>query len=259
VDAAQSFYVGDAAGRPKGWALKKKKDFSDSDRAFAHNIGLRFYSPEEFWHGHAPVSFEWGDTIPTRFSFADASAALLKASSSSSSSDESKTKTEYAKTTQELVIFTGSPACGKSTFAQKHFVSHGYAYVNQDTLGSLAKCVNACEAALAAGKSCVIDNTNSSPATRGRYVAKAQAAGVPVRSFVFDVDKPLVFHLNLYRESLTEGARKRLPAVAIHSFFKNVTPPSAAEDGIDEIVTIKFGPPRFSDARALGLFFQKHT
>ena len=32
VDVDESIYVGDAAGRPAGWAPGKKKDFSISDR-----------------------------------------------------------------------------------------------------------------------------------------------------------------------------------------------------------------------------------
>lgn len=40
VDICKSFYVGDAAGR--------KKDFSNSDKLFAENIGIDFLTPEEF-------------------------------------------------------------------------------------------------------------------------------------------------------------------------------------------------------------------
>ena len=36
----QCTYVGDAAGRLKGWQPGKSKDFSCSDRMFAANIGI---------------------------------------------------------------------------------------------------------------------------------------------------------------------------------------------------------------------------
>lgn len=41
VDRENSFYVGDAAGRPG--------DFADTDRTFAENIGIPFIVPEEFF------------------------------------------------------------------------------------------------------------------------------------------------------------------------------------------------------------------
>ena len=40
VDLANCFYVGDAAGRAKNWAPGKAKDFSCSDRMFAHNLSI---------------------------------------------------------------------------------------------------------------------------------------------------------------------------------------------------------------------------
>lgn len=60
ADLSQSYYIGDAAGRPGGWKAGMKRDFSCSDRcvgtsffthsmiygqivrAFASNIGLKF-------------------------------------------------------------------------------------------------------------------------------------------------------------------------------------------------------------------------
>jgi len=44
---AASFYCGDAAGRPK--TATRPKDFSDTDIKFAHNVGLTFKTPEEFF------------------------------------------------------------------------------------------------------------------------------------------------------------------------------------------------------------------
>ena len=47
VDPTRSFYVGDAAGRPA--RAGRKEDFSDSDRAFAAAVGIRFYTETEFF------------------------------------------------------------------------------------------------------------------------------------------------------------------------------------------------------------------
>lgn len=40
INMKKSFYCGDAAGRPK--TATTKKDFSDTDRKFAINVGLPF-------------------------------------------------------------------------------------------------------------------------------------------------------------------------------------------------------------------------
>lgn len=49
---ADSFYCGDAAGRVANWAPGKKKDHSMADKLMAENLGLEFYTPEEFFLKH---------------------------------------------------------------------------------------------------------------------------------------------------------------------------------------------------------------
>ena len=45
----ESFYCGDAAGRPA--TKNKQKDFSDGDLKFAQNIWLKFHTPESLFLG----------------------------------------------------------------------------------------------------------------------------------------------------------------------------------------------------------------
>lgn len=65
VDKKKSFYVGDAAGRPNGWKLGKKKDFSCSDRMFGANAKVQFATPEEFFLGEKPAQFNWNSIDPS--------------------------------------------------------------------------------------------------------------------------------------------------------------------------------------------------
>ena len=60
VDLAASVYVGDAAGRGRGWDGKSatKKDHSASDRKFAMNVGIGFATPEPYFLGHKEAEYK---------------------------------------------------------------------------------------------------------------------------------------------------------------------------------------------------------
>ena len=69
IDLSKSMFVGDAAGRPKNWKPStSRKDFSCGDRKFALNVGIQFYTPEEFFLGEKPYAdFEWRSINPKEF------------------------------------------------------------------------------------------------------------------------------------------------------------------------------------------------
>ncbi len=46
-------------GRAAGWKTGASRDFSCTDRAFAHNIGIGFATETEFFHRAAPCKFGW--------------------------------------------------------------------------------------------------------------------------------------------------------------------------------------------------------
>lgn len=67
TDKSQSFYVGDAAGREANWKPNGKKDHSTADRKFAANIGITFYTPEEFFLKEAKAPYNLGPFIPHEY------------------------------------------------------------------------------------------------------------------------------------------------------------------------------------------------
>lgn len=214
LDMAESYFVGDAAGR--------KRDFACSDRQCAANIGIAFYTPEEYFLSQPAVPFSWGDFVPRAIPRADAAAAVPQAAQA-----------------RELVITVGLPASGKSTFATR-LSSH--IRINQDTLKTRERCVAAAARALDEGHSVVVDNTNADISTRKVWIDLAREHGVPIRCFVFTASIELARHNNLVRAlsglpSLEK--RERLPDLAFYSFRKRYVAPTVAE-GLAAVETVDF-------------------
>uniref|UniRef100_A0ABM0MWD8 Bifunctional polynucleotide phosphatase/kinase-like n=1 Tax=Saccoglossus kowalevskii TaxID=10224 RepID=A0ABM0MWD8_SACKO len=217
VDRKKSYYVGDAAGRDKDWAPGKTRDFSCSDRMFAANCGLTFYTPEEYFLGEAAVPFQWRSTDPV---------VELKMA-------EGKAPEKYHSLEQEMIVMVGFPASGKSTFSRNYLVPHGYQVVNRDTLGTQSKCKKSCDESLKNGKSVIIDNTNPAKHVRQEYINIAKKHGVPIRCFWFQTSLPLAHHMNLYRQTQTNGDVRRVPDVGYNVFKKHFEEPDL-EEGFSE-------------------------
>ncbi|KAK7484043.1 hypothetical protein BaRGS_00024655 [Batillaria attramentaria] len=242
VDKSECVYVGDAAGRAKGWANDKPKDFSCSDRMFAANIGIKFSTPEEFFLDEKPAAFEWKSINPNEI--------LKKAT-------KPDPKQEFHKKGKELVVMVGCPASGKSTFRKRYLEPHGYVAVNRDTLGTAEKCIKVAKEALKSGKCVVADNTHPSVSARANFVQLAKAEGVPCRCFWMQTPFELAHHLNLVRQNQTNGEVRRIPDVGYNVFKKNFEEPTKAE-GFTEIVKVNF-MAKFDSTRDEEIFKQWTT
>jgi len=223
-----SFYVGDAAGR--------KGDFSCSDRKFASNVGLTFYTPEEFFLGASPQPFTMGGIdLRTHSNVTECDGLRLELGQ------------------QEMIIFVGFPGSGKSSFYRRNYGSNSkYVHINRDTLLTKAKCLKAVKEALQTGKSVVVDNTNPSASARAEYISLARSAACPVRCFHFVADKEFAKHLNIFR--CKKDGQKKVPDIAYNIYQKQFEKPSTME-GFTEVKEIKF-VPNFQSANDEALFSQ---
>lgn len=217
VDYENSFYVGDAAGRIKSWDgnKKTKKDFSCSDRKFAKNCGLKFYTEREFFLKEKTCKkWLWGSFDPENYNV--------------------NVEREYPKIKGDVIIMVGCPASGKSTFSKK---LENYVRVNRDTLQTMKKCEKEMEKILKSGKNVIIDNTNPDIKSRKIWIEIAKKYNKVVSCCVMNTDKEMAKHLNLYREKLSKGEISRIPEIALNIFFKKYEEPRE-EEGISNIYHI---------------------
>lgn len=137
--------MGDAAGR-------LPKDHSDVDRKLALNLKCPFYTPEHFFlHKEETLAHKVDGFDPVAF---------VTLHHGEKEKGAAHTAPCQAKATpakeQEIIVLVGPPAAGKSTFAHRYFVPHGYVYVNQDTLKTRPACLKLAEASLQQGASVII-------------------------------------------------------------------------------------------------------
>ena len=200
-----SFYCGDAAGR--------NNDHDNTDLIFAENCNLMFLVPEQlFVDKEGPIKpFEPVDV------------------------------NTYTSNKQELIIFIGPPAAGKTTFFNSHFKMNKYVWVNQDALKTEGKTLKITREALRNGESVVIDATNPSKAKRQKYIEIAKEYDIPVRVFMFTVSIADAKKRNNEREkakiSVPRFSQKPVPTIAYSMYSSRFEKPSK-DEGIDEIINI---------------------
>ena len=182
VDRAQSVFVGDAAGRQADAARGARADHACSDRSLAANADIRFRTPDEFFRGEPPRPFLQPFEPTQHLTSAPRAAPSF-----------------HKRAAQELVLLCGRPGAGKSTFYRRTLAPQGYSRVNQDTLRTRERCVQAAREQLRRGASVAVDNTNADAATRALWTAEARRAAVPVRLVLFTAGERVCEHNNVVR------------------------------------------------------------
>lgn len=229
VDLGASYFVGDAGGRTAG--SKIARDFSCSDRDMAANAGIQFHTPEEFFLRDEPRPF-----VRTFDPAAYLSMVL------SSNTDESPivfTK----KHDLDIVLFTGSPGAGKSTFYWTHLKPLGYERVNQDILKTRDRCITVATDYLQDNKSVAVDNTNADIDVRAHWIKLAESMNVPIRCVLFTSSTKLCEHNDTVRALggliMNPERRELLPKMAFTGFASRYREPTLKE-GFQDITKVDF-------------------
>ncbi|KAL1513772.1 hypothetical protein ABEB36_003137 [Hypothenemus hampei] len=225
VDMENSFYVGDAAGREKNWAPKRSRDHSSADRLFALNIGIKFYTPEEYFLKQRTAPFKMPEFDPriviSHLDYPDIVYNKLN-----------------------IILMVGGPGAGKSFFVKSVLLPHGYIHVSRDQLGSWQKCIQVMRDNLKQNKNVVIDNTNGDKESRQRFIEEAKKHSADVRCFVMNTSFDQMRHNNKFRE-IIDPSHAVVSDIIIFGYRKNYQEPDESE-GYTQIVKIPF-IPKFSN------------
>jgi bifunctional polynucleotide phosphatase/kinase len=182
INKSESFYVGDALGR--------KTDFADSDKVFAENIGIKYYSPEDFFGEKEEI------VLPN----------IPKVNE------------------PEIVIMVGYPASGKSTIAHEIFEKRGYEIISGDVYKTTPKMLRVALPFVLEKKSIVFDATNSSKKKRSEYVTFAKKHNYSVRCIHVQTSMEISYKRNKMR-----AEEDQIPKIAYSVYTKHFEEPSEDE------------------------------
>lgn len=189
------FFVGDAAGRPG--------DHSNCDLHFAKEAKIPFFTPEQYFDNFTRIGRE---EIPK----------------SLKSEDDINFLT--------MVLLIGYPGSGKSCYAKILEETGDFTVINNDSLGTIAKCKKLCTEKLSKYENVVIDNLNGTVKSRKEFLDIAMENGA----------KCVIIHINTsMNQSIAwnEKREKKVPKVVYYTYRKRFELPNK-EEGIDEIYSI---------------------
>jgi predicted kinase len=137
-----------------------------------------------------------------------------------------------------IIVMTGVPASGKSSFCTSYFDNDKFVRINGDTLrkeykSKAAKMEDKLIAdCISESKSFIIDNTNIKLEQRKKYIDIAKENGYKVINFYIPTTKEIAIERNKLREGDAHVSR-----VVIYTMLKNLVEPTK-EEGFDKMYII---------------------
>ena len=154
---------------------------------------------------------------------------------------------ENARGTPELAIFVGLQASGKSSFFHERFATT-HEHVSKDLFRNNRnrnrRQAQLIEAALGAGSSVVVDNTNPTVEDRRSLIQLGRNFGAKIVGYYFDSTVRACVGRNRRRTG-----KDRVPDVAIFATAKRLESPSYSE-GFDELFRVRLTDDPAFEVRA---------
>ena len=133
---------------------------SSVDHKFALNVGIKFYSPEEFFLNEPSTdSYDLGRNPRT----------ILELESK-----EIVFEDHFSAAQVIMIMAVGSPASGKSKFYTKHLKSRNFVHINRDITKTIPKCLALVRSSLRSNHSVYIDNTHPTKDSREVFISVAK-------------------------------------------------------------------------------------
>lgn len=127
----------------------------------------------------------------------------------------------------ELVIFTGLPGAGKTSFYRERFADT-HVLVSKDLFPNARSRDRRQERlireAFAEDRSVVVDNTNATVDSRATLIALGRACGARITGYVFELDVD-----DCYQRNAMRLGKARVPDVGFFATLKQMTLPTYAE------------------------------
>lgn len=143
-----------------------------------------------------------------------------------------------ANTTPKAILLIGIPAAGKTTFYEQHLAPLGVVHINLDTLRTRHREQQLLQECLANGRSFAVDNTNTLPQERARYISAAAQAGYRIEGY---------FLRSRVQECVAANAtrKRQVPETAIAAMSARLVLPTYTE-GFDALYYVQKEQTDFS-------------
>ena len=183
IDKNESFFVGDALGR--------KSDYADSDKVFAENINIKWFSPEDIFLDKSQT-FEL-PVIPLS-------------------------------TNPEIIIMVGYPGSGKTTIADNICKNDNYIHISGDIYKTTSKMKKAALEYILQKKSIIFDATHSSIKKRLEFINFGNKYKYEIKCVHVTTSLEIS-----YKRNKTRKDEKQVPKIAYSVYKKYYEEPTEIE------------------------------